>query len=250
MSNEVMPGLIRRSNLVEMVHDAIEKAVQRGELKAGGCEFTEAALCKKFNVSRPTVREALIRLRAKGALAVRGEVSGFGGAPLEKPVGAPRYRPLSSITDLSRHFEFRRSIELGAVGHCALRRDAAELARIEAAFHALHRGTHGGTTSADADFRFHLAIARASGNAMFVSVMEALRAHVLFTMNLSRQFTHEHAQAQHSADVDHEHRMIVEAILDRDERRARAAMQSHIGKAAARVFGDRDKEWQPMIAAA
>lgn len=232
MPAEVMPGLIRRSNLVEMVHDAIAEAVGRGDLEAGGDQFTEAALCRKFNVSRPTVREALIRLRTKGALADRGRESGVGGAP--------RYQPLSSIADLRRHYEFRSAVELGAVGRCASHREPAELVMLEASFHELQAGSHGGRMSAEADFQFHLAIARASGNAMFVSVMEALRAHVLFTMNLSRQFTHEHDLAQRSAEIDREHRMIVEAILDRDEGRARAAMQSHIGNAASRIFGDSD----------
>lgn len=244
MPAEVMPGLVRRSNLVDMVHDAIEAAVRCGELQAGGCQFTEAALCRKFNVSRPTVREALIRLRARGTLAHRGNGTSAAAAPPGQAIGIPSYRTLTSIADIGVYFDFRRTIEVGAVGRCALHRDHRDawgLAKMETAFHELRAATECGGASAEADFRFHLAIARASGNAMFVSVMEGLRSHALFAMNLSRQFKHQHERMQHSADIDTEHRMIVEAILDGDERGAGAAMQAHIGNAAARVFGEADK---------
>lgn len=253
MPAEVMPGVVRRSNLVDMVHDAIEAAVRCGELQTGGCQFTEAALCRKFNVSRPTVREALIRLRARGTLAYRGNGSSAGGASpgqAWQAIGIPCYRTLTGIADIGVYFEFRRTIEVGAVVQCALHRNASGLAKIETAFHELRAAMECGGASAEADFRFHLAIARASGNAMFVSVMEGLRSHALFAMNLSRQFRHQPERTQHPADIDTEHRMIVEAILDGDEQGAGAAMQAHIGNAAARVFGDADKEWQPKNSAA
>ena len=46
--------------------------------------------------------------------------------------------------------------------------------------------------------------------------------------------------------------MILDAILDRDEARALAAMRLHIGNTAARVFGcsEENKKWQPANAAA
>jgi DNA-binding FadR family transcriptional regulator len=252
MSNEAMPGLIRRPNLVELVHEAIEEAFRRGEFGADGCQFTEAALCRKFNVSRPTVREALIRLRAKGALPHFREGSASAAALPARQIGAPRYQALSSIADLRQHVEFRCTVELGAVRLCALNRDAGDIERMEAAFHALHAGTDCSRNSAAADFRFHLAIAQATKNPVFASVMESLRAHALFTMNLSRQFTSLHGRTERSSQIETEHRMILDAILARDEARALAAMRLHIGNTAARVFGcsDENKKWQPANAAA
>jgi len=252
MSAEAMPGLIRRPNLVELVHDAIEEAFRRGEFGADGCRFTEAALCRKFNVSRPTVREALIRLRAKGGLPHWPEGSGSAAAPLARRIGAPHYPALSSVADLRRHYEFRRTLELGTVRHCVLNREDGDIERMEAAFHALHAGAGCSRTSAEADFRFHLAIARAAKNPVFSSVMESLRAHASFAMNLSRQFTPPHERTERSSRIETEHRMIVEAILDRDAPRAMAAMRSHIDNAAARVFGSADEtnKWQPANAAA
>ncbi len=232
-----MPRLIRRSNLVEMVYEAIEDSVRRGELQVGGCQFTEAALCRKYNVSRPTVREALIRLRAKGMPAGRRTDGAYPGASLCKESVGLCHGDLASVDDIRKHVEFRRTMELGAVRHGALNRDAADVDALQAAFQALHEHSDSDRASVEADIMFHMRIARAGGNPVFVSVMESLRPHLLFTMNLSRQFSHPESCARRYAQIESEHCMIMEAIIDGDAQRAQAAMRTHLGNAAVRVLG-------------
>lgn len=237
MSTESLPRLIRRSNLVEMVYEAIEDSVRRGELQVGGCQFTEAALCRKYNVSRPTVREALIRLRARGMPAGRRTGGASPGASPCKESGGLRLEDLASVDDIRKHVEFRRTMELGAVKHCALNRDAGDVAALQAAFQALHEHSDCEQASIEADILFHMRIASAASNPVFVSVMESLRPHLLFTMNLSRQFSRPESRAGRYAQIESEHCMIMEAIIDGDAQRAQAAMRMHLGNAAVRVLG-------------
>lgn len=88
----------------------------------------------------------------------------------------------------------------------------------------------------DADFSFHAAIASASKNALFLTVLESIRDQALFTMDLSRKFSRPQ-QMQRMEAVEKEHRRVIEAIIAKEPAAAEAAMRLHIDKSTTRVLG-------------
>ena len=59
----VAPGTVK---LPDKIYASVVEAILRGDFQADGKLPTETALASRFSVSRPTVREALSRLRSDG----------------------------------------------------------------------------------------------------------------------------------------------------------------------------------------
>ena len=77
------------------------------------------------------------------------------------------------------------------------------------------------------DFDFHLAVAHASGNDYFVSVLNSLRGTIFEGMLLARTATGLRMDEKLAA-INGQHRQVYEAILARDEEGARRAMRNHL----------------------
>ncbi len=175
------PGLPRRSW-------EILASVVAGEFKEGDKLPTELALTARFDASRPTIREALSRLRADGITSTR---QGSGTFVTRRPdPNLPRFTPLETISDLQRCFDFRIVVESGAAALAATMASDAELARIvHCCFEQLDRVIADQTVGAGEDFDFHLAVARASGNQFFISAIASMQTQVLVSMNLMRNLS-------------------------------------------------------------
>jgi DNA-binding FadR family transcriptional regulator len=193
---------------------------------------TELELAQNFDVSRPIVREALARLKEEGVIDSRRGSGSFvikaGAAPVNG------FRPIESIADLIRTFEFRLSIECDAAAYAAARRDANQLAQIEATAQAIGEGMSDDNFG-DADFRFHLAIAEATGNAMFVTAMSMLRQQIVIGMRLASELAP--GGGSRTAMVMNEHGDVVQCIAQQDSDGARAAMRDHLMSSRYRLLG-------------
>jgi GntR family transcriptional repressor for pyruvate dehydrogenase complex len=224
-----------RKSLSEVVFERMERAIKSGAYGPDERLPTEHDLAAEFQVSRPVVREALKRLRDQGLIYSRQGAGSFvRQAGLKQPLG---FGQLESIADLQRCYEFRLTLEPEAAAAAAERRDAAGLAAVNAALEMMRDATARQRHREDADFAFHLAIARASGNQYFATAMEALKDHIAVGMQfhgLSLKATPDGL-----AHVFDEHRAIFEAIRDRQADRARELMRRHLTGSRDRLFEGR-----------
>jgi len=78
-------------------------------------------------------------------------------------------------------------------------------------------------------------LAEFSGNSFFVSIMNQLRPHMLFAMNITKTLT-SRAHRDHINLSRLEHLDIIAAILDEDSDAARATMRRHIENGTRRIF--------------
>jgi DNA-binding FadR family transcriptional regulator len=181
------------------------------------------------------VREALARLRDDGIIVSR---QGSGSYVKRRPETAVlRFVPVGSIADIQRFFEFRVGLEGAAAALAAERWQNSDLGEIRAAFDELEACIRDGRLGVDADERFHMAVAKATQNAYYVSVQTSLHPQMAFGMTLTRNLSLLHT-AERLRLVQDEHRAIVEAIEARDAGVARGAMQAHIDNARRRMFED------------
>lgn len=66
-----------KGKLYEKIADYLKSAIEKGELKIGEAIYSEPELCKKFNVSRTSVRKAIRQLAAENILVSRQGLGTF-----------------------------------------------------------------------------------------------------------------------------------------------------------------------------
>jgi len=228
----------RKERLADQLYGQILQDIVAGTLAEGARLPSEQALCRRFGVSRPTVREALMRLHADGLIASR---QGSGSTVLHRPPDRlTRLAEGSDIAGLLRCLEVRIGLEGQAASLAARRRDAADLERINAALRALAARMEDGAAPAVADFAFHRAVAAASGNALFGEMLERLGETIRAAMGVALSITREGSRERGRRVLD-EHAAIAEAIARGDPEAADLAMRYHLHRSRQRVTdGQRD----------
>lgn len=230
------PRIKKRENLASALFGSILKSITDGELKEGDRLPSEEALSERYNVSRPTVREALARLRAGGIIVSRQGAGSYVGRQPNQPI--LKFAELGSVSDIQRCYEFRLGVEGGAAELAAKMRDADDLKKIEEAYRNLDAVIERGEAGVEEDFAFHLAIAAASRNHLFYSALSSMRSQTHFSISLSRNLSREKSLARQVL-MQQEYRAIVDAITRQDPAGAREAMRAHISQALNRIlFGE------------
>jgi DNA-binding FadR family transcriptional regulator len=193
---------------------------------------TEKELCTLFDVSRPVVREALMRLQADGLVVAR---QGAGTFVKKRP---PRrlvdLAPTAELAGFLRSFEIRIPLEGQSAKLAAIRRTEAQLFEISASLELMEQAIEVGEPAGDHDFAFHRAVASASGNELFVIVLDTIAPFVGGGMSLALGLTRE-GSPERSRRVLDEHVRIYEAIAQGDGDGAEMAMRYHIDQARRRV---------------
>ncbi|CPP36214.1 GntR family transcriptional regulator [Bordetella pertussis] len=199
---------------------------------------SEHEICEKFGVSRPVVREALLRLRADGLVTAH---QGLGTFVSHQP--APRLKTFSDVQNVGAYLraqEVRVALEGDAARLAALRRTDEQLHKIGEAHAAFVEELEHGRVSPEADLAFHASIAEASGNDFYLGVLETIHESISGFMRLTLSLTRTGSR-QRAQRVADEHAAILGAIREQDAERARIAMQFHLGQARHRLV-DRDKD--------
>src|SRR6478735_7810422 len=166
-----------RVRLSDVVSGQIRELISNGTLLPGQRLPAERDLAEQLNVSRPSLREALIRLESDGfirAVARGGFVVSDVTAPL---VSVPLATLLEHHPGASADvLELRHGLETLSTAYAAERATDADLERIAAAFDALQAAAAEPkrTRIAEKDAAFHLAIADATHNVALAHVMHGL----------------------------------------------------------------------------
>lgn len=226
-------GRARPVKLSDQIYERIFGLIVSGEFPEKSKLPTEVELANRLNVSRTIVREALARLRDEGFVVSRQGAGTF--VQRQQPEKFVGFQPVSSIADVHRCFEFRIGIEAESAYLAAIRKDAREIEEIARVLDALETIVKQGHVGAIADFDFHFAVARATGNPFFVSAISLLRPHIDFGMNLARSLSLRKPRSR-VRQVQDEHARIYAAIRDGEAEAARQTMRRHIENARTRLF--------------
>jgi DNA-binding FadR family transcriptional regulator len=230
-----MKPLVRRQQrLGDQLYGQILEQIVAGAFREGSKLPSESQICKAFQVSRPTVREALMRLHADGLVATR---QGSGTFVQKRPSGQlTDLARISDVPGLLRCMEVRMVLEERAAGLAAERHTAQEMDNILQALEVLrsHSGTAIGAGSAQADYRFHQAVAGASGNELFAAMLETLNDTMMQAMAVAHGLTRS-GSAGRGRRVVEEHDAIADAIQRRDPEGASLSMRYHLYRARQRV---------------
>jgi GntR family transcriptional repressor for pyruvate dehydrogenase complex len=231
--NESLLRIDAAGSLPDKIYAHVVESILRGDYAQSGRLPTETVLATRFGVSRPTVREALSRLRSDGIVESR---RGSGSYVMRSPVApAVGMTAIKSMADIERYYAFRTCVEAGAAAGAAEFREAADIDAMRASFDALTTAMEGNRPGIDEDVSFHLAIARASHNQFFVSTIETSVGPIRQFMELAHSVT-DKKDFERVREVQREHLAIVEAIVRRSPVEAAEAIRAHILAARRRIF--------------
>ena len=210
-----------KQKLYQQVAESIATAIAKGRYAPGSRLPAERDLAEEFKVSRPTIREAMI------ALEIRGLVGAKKGSGIYVTATLPDLTSTTPELDVGAFelIEDRTLFEGEAAALAATAIDAQQLDELRKLLVEMEQA---GETSAalDADKQFHLAIAKATGNSVVVSVVE-----MLWTIReQSPLCVHMFAKARREGVTPrvNEHQLIVDALAAHDPQAARDTMRSHL----------------------
>jgi GntR family transcriptional regulator, transcriptional repressor for pyruvate dehydrogenase complex len=209
------PAPLARLSAAEAVFNAIRQDIESGVVPVGSKLSSEATLSQQYGVSRSVIREAL---RSCTALGLTVTKTGKGTFIVADKVANDLTLGQYSARDLT---EARPHIEVPAAGLAAERRTVKELETLRNIVAAMATETDPESWVA-LDSSFHAAIARASGNKVFASVVADIRealAHQSETLNMV-------ADRQHASDIEHQD--ILAAIEAGSPEAASKAMAHHL----------------------
>ena len=178
------------------------------------------------------VREALTRLQADGLVVSRQGAGTF----VEKrpPSDLVRFADSADVAGMLRCCELRMAIEGQAAALAARRHTPHQLGEIMKALDHMRVSFAAGTLPIAADFNFHRAVAVASGNELFASILDMLHPTIERSMAVGLRITRETSRDRIERVLD-EHQEICNAIARADPDAAELAMRYHIDRSRQRV---------------
>ncbi|MGB0466307.1 MAG: FadR/GntR family transcriptional regulator [Pontibacterium sp.] len=233
MSFEVEP--VNRRSLSSQIAEQLQDAIMDGTLKANDRLPTEDELSKRYQVSRPTIREALKRLAAKNL--VRSKRGPTGGTFVTRPsvaqlsdtlTGAATMMVSLKAVELSEINEARLELESSCCRLAAEHRSEAHLSALQDELRLQQDANITAEAFCASDVRFHRIIADATGNRMLSFVMYTMIEALQPVANMIAYHFREREV------IAGQHQRLLEALTKQDAEAACQALKEQIDYLAAR----------------
>ena len=224
---------VRQRRLSDDIVEQLEGMILEGTLKSGERLPAERALAEQFGVSRPSLREAIQKLSAKGLLVSRQGGGNYVVETLGSTFSDPLLHLLENNPEAQRDLlEFRQTLEASCAYYAALRATEVDRERLTAAFDALQDcyardDEVSRIEEGAADARFHLAIAEASHNAVLLHTIRGLFD--LLKRNVVTNIGGMYQQRTETRDMlINQHRDLYLAIIEGRAEQAREVSTRHL----------------------
>lgn len=224
----------KHRSLAHGVIEQISSVIRQGLLKPGEKLPTESSLMSQHGVSRTVVREAISHLQASGLVQTRHGIGTFVLERQQAGLGIEAENILT-LRDVLAILELRIGVETETAGLAAARRSQEQVQELAAALREMQQAMAEGRSAVEADKRFHLLIAQATGNRYFVDILEQLGNAIIPRARLNTPVLEQDKPADFLERVSREHDDIYRAIERRDAEAARAAMRTHLSNSRERL---------------
>ena len=203
--------------------EKIERMIDSGAYPSGSRLPPERELAELFNVSRPTIREAIIALEVRQRVEVK---TSSGVYVLETPDELMASKPVSAF-ELT---QARALVEGEAAALSATTISEQELEALERTLVAMEKGEN----AEQADHDFHLIISSSTrNNAILLAVENFWKMRDTLPDIIS---AYKGVCSQSDSERLKEHREIYEALKKRDSQGARTAMHQHFNRLINSLF--------------
>jgi len=205
--------------------DKLKAGFAEGEFVKDGRVIAERALAEQLDVGRRALRKALDQLESEGLIWRRQGQGTFVGTP-----PTPRLRKLEGLATKTSPFEImevRQEIEPSMARFAARRASQGDID----AMRSMVEKAASATTQAEYekwDAAFHQRLAESVKNTLFLAVFEAVNA-VRREAAWARLRESSHSDTL-IEELSAQHRDIINAIEQRDPKRAEDAMRRHLSE--------------------
>lgn len=208
---------------------ALEQVLALLERSAPGEQLpSQREIAEALRISRPSLREAMAVLQAMGLIDIH---HGRGAFVTAEPALGTMFRGMTSLllrdVTFGELFDVRERIELEITPLAARNATDEQTTDLAARAQAM-LGVDDPTESNQLDIEFHLAIARASGNRLWVHMLDVVRS-MLYSSLLEEDLGLGAVDGRkRMRAVGEEHLVIARAIAARDGEAAARAMKEHL----------------------
>ena len=225
---------IRPEKIADTIAAQLETLILQGVLRPGEKLASERDLALKFDVSRPSLREALDKLTGRGLLT-----STRGGTAVAEFL-SPIMQPLANLylgdqNAFADYFELRRCVEAQAARSAALRATQIEKIAIRACIRQMRKAhkVEDPAQEAQADVNLHMLIYEAGHNFIVLHLMRALSELLRNNIFFNRESLYLRNGVREI--LLEQHTEIAEAVLSGNPDRADTAAAGHISFAVGAV---------------
>jgi DNA-binding FadR family transcriptional regulator len=212
----------------EIVVNHLRRIIHLGEIQPGAKLPPERQLAARLGVSRTTLREALHLLQIEGYVEIKiGQSGGVFVCGTLFPTGRLARRWNKSRHDLQPTYELRAVVEGFAAKTAAAGIKPAALATLKDSIASMEAEVTIGAFR-QADLRFHMTIAEATGLQLLYDTVEHLRAALFVPFQVFEL-------AQMRASTIREHHQIMDALVGHDPEAAEAFMVAHVTHSASAI---------------
>ncbi len=217
--------------LYESVTEQIMNLIKNNELKPGDKLPPERDLAEKFSISRGSLREAFRVLESRGIIESKP-----GGGRFIREINKEAFIDTENVilnlekSSILELIEAREIFEIKIVELAAKRATSDDIRDIKRALMKVEEELNKNSkdeksdTGIESDTEFHLAIARASHNFVFINIM---RLHLELLKNTRQRTRRIPGRAE---QIKKEHFNIFSAIEEHNDKKAAEAMLNHLRK--------------------
>jgi GntR family transcriptional repressor for pyruvate dehydrogenase complex len=227
---------IKHVKVSEEIVNQIKNLISEGKLKPGDQLPPERELIKYFNVSRPSLREAINSLVTMGFLEVRPAKRTFVKSLTTERIQDPLSRLIK--TDTQKIFdliEVRKAMEAWGAFLAAQRATEEEIKQMEGIIEEMGKACEEGRPWEKQDADFHLAIAQATHNTIQTHIMSTI--YDLLRESVAVVFT----DKKKINKLVQQHYQIFNAIKSHEPNKAREKTLKHLDYVGSEVKASRSQ---------
>jgi len=218
---------IRLERVSEKVAIQLKRAISDGLFRVGDRLPSERELAEQMGVSRPSIREALQQLELLGMV----ETVHGGGSIVKNLTEQAISKPMEIVLKDDRQrvlevTEVRAFMEAWAAKQAAANRTDDELRLIRELLEEMERDLEKGQIRPEIDFQFHIEIAGATHNTIFVHLIQNIHQLISYSLSIHRQQVFVTREAQET--IFRHHLEVFKAIQKQDSEGAERAMAEHL----------------------
>lgn len=215
---------VSNKKLYIQIYNQILSEIQAGSFKVGDKLPSERELCAQFGVSRAPVRQALSALEMNGIIYSR---QGEGVFVKNTTITNGTSQSMESVSP-EDIVEARMNIEPLIIKFAALRATDEDILELKQTIEKMEEETRSGVYVPETDEQLHMGIAKASHNDLFItfmsSITNAMKQQEMWQFIRDRTVT----RSDYREVNFNEHKLLIKAIEDRNEKEAVDRMTTHM----------------------
>lgn len=220
----------RSLSLHQSVVEAIKTYISENDFQPGDPFLPETELAKRLGVSRNSVREAVKALESLGILETRRGIGVFiHDFSLDPILDNLPFALMKDLKELSDLLEIRQVLETGMIAKVVPTLTERNIAELNDVLARMRLRAEKGETFREADREFHKLLFQNAENETLLKLLD------MFWLLFSRTSQYANLEDEYPLQTYQDHVAIVEAVVARDARAARSALEKHYAGVSGRI---------------